>query len=536
MIFSKGAAAVITEKKEPQNSDVDSFWDLSGLVEKPKPKAPAGTVSNTSSHEISIDGHELKTEPIPPRSQVKKPEIQQGKVIEYDGTGAICHVKITSWPTKYTFYSSFVARAESLWRKKHAPCDPVGFFSYMPQYENMTIGQLAYYLYWRSLVRHGNYPPVDASYIILYLYEVINLPHMIGRETGAIMIALVWAAYREKYPYLDKYAGEWLCDYCLIYKVKPPLKIIAPFIADAAKNLSFPEMFMSANPSEEGAEFFVSCASYDYKKSKYYAANKAVFDEHIPAAALIGAKKFFSSSIYESLPAVRHTRDSFAGAIAGYPIKYKMEILYRSVSFNRTVKEALGSIVSLCENNVRAHLGIKSRFSKISLPDETVNAVNEYFDAVFPDRYKKKKHREDDEEYLKYYDSDSSGTASIENALKIENDAWQTALELDSENIEIEDARQKPEEAEVHEPLEDSDDDVYFALVKSLDAPFLAILCAALDGRFSEECKRRSVLPMEAERIINEKAYDITGDSVVENGEIIPDYYEELKAASSAEK
>ena len=97
-----------------------------------------------------------------------------------------------------------------------------------------------------------------------------------------------------------------------------------------------------------------------------------------------------------------------------------MEILYRSVSFNRTVKEALGSIVSFCENNVRAHLGIKSRFSKISLPDETVNAVNEYFDAVFPDRYKKKKHREDDEEYLKYYDSDSSGTASIENALKIE--------------------------------------------------------------------------------------------------------------------
>ena len=523
-------------KNDPKNSDADSFWDLSALVEKPKPKVPAGTVSDTSTQEVTIGGHELKTEPIPPRSQVKRSETPPGRVIEYDGTGAICHVKITSWPTKYTFYSSFVSRAESLWRKRNVPCEPVGFFSYMPQYENMTIGQLSYYLYWRSLVRHGNYPPVDASYIILYLYEVINLPHLIGRETGAIMIALVWAAYREKYPYLDKYAGEWLCDYCLIYRVKPPLKIIAPFIADAAKNLSFPEMFMSANPSEEGAEFFVSCASYDYKKSKYYAANKAVYDEHIPAAALIGAKKFFSSSIYESLPAVRHTRDSFAGAIASYPIKYKMEILYRSVSFNRTVKEALGSIVSLCENNVRAHLGIKSRFSKISLPDETVNAVNEYFDAVFPDRYNKKKPREDDEEYLKYYDADSSGTANIENALKIENDAWQTALELDSENIEFEVVEQKTEVTDVPEPFESNDDDEYSALVKSLEDNLRAILCAALNGRFSEECKRLSVLPPEAERIINEKAYDLTGDSVIEDGEIIPDYYEELKTAiSSAE-
>ena len=119
-------------KNDPKNSDADSFWDLSALVEKPKPKVPAGTVSDTSTQEVTIGGHELKTEPIPPRSQVKRSETPPGRVIEYDGTGAICHVKITSWPTKYTFYSSFVSRAESLWRKRNVPCEPVGFFSYMP--------------------------------------------------------------------------------------------------------------------------------------------------------------------------------------------------------------------------------------------------------------------------------------------------------------------------------------------------------------------------------------------------------------------
>lgn len=141
-------------------------------------------------------------------------------------------------------------------------------FAYTPQYDQLSQSQLDFYLYFRQLVRSGEYPTVDSSYIFLLLYEIINLPELIPAEKGAEMIARLWKAYRDTYPYLDKYIGEWLCDYCLIRHTAPPA-FVFDFCGEAIQKLSFPEFYedpQSGAFSSESVSRFSSC---DYKKAAF---------------------------------------------------------------------------------------------------------------------------------------------------------------------------------------------------------------------------------------------------------------------------
>ena len=496
----------------------DGFWNISSLVPQRTERVRRPSVTDTTTVLVDVDGAPARSgEAIPERKSVPERKDARSE-IEYEGVGAVRRVRISPWPTSYTFYSRFAAQAAALWRKKHAECDAVSFFSYMPQYEQMNKAQLQYYLYWRDLVRHGEYPPVDCSYVLLYLYEIINLPKLIPAPVGAKLIALVWAAYRGAYPYLDKYAGEWLCDYCMIYRTPVPTDIVAPFLSDAAPKLAFPE-FLS---KDGGADFelVASVSNYDYKKSKYYAPLATDFDAHIPAAAKAGCGALFSKDIYDAISPTRVVRDSFSGAVVCHEAKYRMEIMYRSPLKSRAVRDAVTSVIKLCENNIRAEKGIKSRFLKISLPDEAVRAVNAYFDAVYPNRHQKKKKDADSEEYMKLYEPSTVGTADIARAMKIENDAWQTAIELDGENIIYEDEA-PAEKSPV--TTEEFDGDVFSEFVLSLDKKLVPILKASLAAQ--------SIAPAEAERLINELSFDIIGDAVIEGGEVIPDYIDDIRSA-----
>jgi len=507
-------------------AEADKFWDISSLVPERKKSVPRTQNADTTTVLVDVDGAPAPTGEAIPLRKAAPTKTDDRRDIEYETDGAVCRVVISPWPTSYTFYSRFAAQAAALWRKKHAKCDAVSFFSYMPQYEQMTAAQLKYYLYWRDLVRHGEYPPVDCSYVLLYLYEIINLPKLIPAPVGAKLIALVWAAYRGAYPYLDKYAGEWLCDYCMIYNTPVPADIVAPFLSDAAPKLAFPEYLSK----DGGAAFCLvsSASTYDYRKSKYYEAFKDDFDKHIPAAAKAGCDALFEGGIYDSVPPMRVLRDSFSGAVVCCESKYKIAIMYRSPLKSRAVRDAVTSVMKLCENNVRAEKGIKSRFLKITLPSGAVSAVNAYFDAVYPNRNQKKKKDAESEEYMKLYEPSSVGTADIARAMKIESDAWQTAIELDGENIVFED--DAPTE-EVFAPDADCGGDGFDSFVSSLDAGLFSLLKAALDGKFTAACAAQNIAPAEAERLINEQSFDAVGDAVISGGEMIPDYIDDVRSA-----
>jgi hypothetical protein len=79
-------------------------------------------------------------------------------------------VRIYPWRSSFNFYERFCHIADALFARHGTPCHAVPFFSYMPQYDQMSRAQLDWYLYWRDCVRNGEYPDTDYSYIFLYLF------------------------------------------------------------------------------------------------------------------------------------------------------------------------------------------------------------------------------------------------------------------------------------------------------------------------------------------------------------------------------
>ena len=133
---------------------------------------------------------------------------------------------------------------------------------------------------------------------------------------------------------------------------------------------------------------------------------------------------------------------------------------------------------------------------------------------------------------MKLYEPRSVGKADIARAMQIENDAWQTAIDLDGENIVFEEVSSAEISAATEKTVETAHgDDEFSSFAASLDAGLFALLKAAASGRFASACAEKKIAPAEAERLINEISYDIVGDAVIDGGEVISDYADDIANA-----
>ena len=89
----------------------------------------------------------------------------------------------------------------------------VPFMSYWPTYDSMNKGQQAWYFYWRSQVRQGNYIDTDLSYIFVLIYELLIGTGWETPREGYEKLTRVWHAYRERFPALDRYLADWTFDF-----------------------------------------------------------------------------------------------------------------------------------------------------------------------------------------------------------------------------------------------------------------------------------------------------------------------------------
>lgn len=541
----------------PQSTDNnDRFWDISDMVPKKKfiSRAPA---SDTSAVTVDTgitrsDGGEKIPDSVISRTKAAP------QAVEYDIENKLVrHVKLMPWPTGFSFYSKFHRDAQKYFDVNGHECNYEYFFSYMPQYEQLSPAQLDYYLYWRSLVRKDIYPPADSSYIFLYLYEIINLPDLISPEKGAEALVKLWSAYRGKYRYLDKYIGEWLCDYCLIYNIPLP-KQSYEHISSAFSKLSLPEFYIDPASDDFSYSIISSLSSYDYKKSRFYTEHASEFDTHIPAAAMIAAKTILSGDLSKLNVTESHSlRDSFSGAIAYPKVKFKIEVTSYSLRRSREIHQMMTLAEKAAENELRSALGIKSRFATAGLDEDIMRAITAYFDTFYPVRRRKKKKQDDeDAPYMKYYAPRNVGTADVARALRIERDAWETAVLLEPEDVAHESPAGAPagdeaagsaggaqgarasafaEAARRPAPESSGGGDEMSEFFASLDQTLSFAVKAALDGEFAAFCRRHNIMELDAQRRINELSSEYIGDMLIDSDfTVIEDYKDEAVEAMTA--
>ena len=476
-----------TPSPSKKESDTDDFWDVESLLPpRPTRKTPPPPRQTPSAVEIELTprtSSEQTDRPVGDAPLTLRPRDEQGApdprpdprpapdprpdsavhyvpphkegeqptepLVDYVPDGVLLHrVKVYGWQSNYHYFDRFSKDAERFAAMK-APSEArkEPFFSYFPQYVQLNRRTAAWYLFWREHVRKGVYPDTDYAYVLLYLFELINLPAE-DRDTARQnrdLMAKVWIAYRRPFPRLDHYMCEWLCDYCLIHRLDAPIDLLAPALDEIIMESRLKEFYLSAavrlpSSRESGALdttletariLMRHCCQYDYRKSKFAEGeHKALFDRTIPAAVasvlplLLGenGQKPAITMLDSTL-----TRDAYTGALCAYDNKRRIEVSYTSFSRSHELRFLIGDMVKHVENRLRSWLGVRSRLSVMSLPIPLRDALDAYLNPLAPPKITVpvKKKEEPRPAYEALYDLPQKAV-STEDAAAIEAASWET--------------------------------------------------------------------------------------------------------------
>lgn len=467
----------------------------------------------------------------------------------YDCGGLLIrHVEIKPWGANVRFYERFAAEAELFHERTGAPCEAVSFFSYVPQYSKMNDKQQNFYLHVRDSIRRGEFIEAELSYLLLYVFEIINLPHKIPPETGVRLLSDIWLNYRDSHPRLDVFLCEWLADYCLIHQIPLPRRL-TPIIPQIVQRAQFKEIYLDLLP-DSGMETLARTllefsSDYDYRRSRYYKDHAEAYETHLPAAlaAALRLAQTEKRGIFSFEKKYRLTRDAYCGAVTPAEIKRRIDVEFHSFTRPIETREIITNLVKYAENQLRLTLKIKAKLGTGTVAENDIQAINAYFAPMMPEKKGTKAAAE--AEYLKFYEADTTGF-DFSAAAAIEQSSWDNTDRLTASEAAENAEKNTPAEGEKTAPNPP---------VQPTPAPFAseelspspngdaeptdradeaekACLRAAAEGNFRRFCRAQGYFAEDMASRINEIFLDLLGDIVLteENGDylLIEDYREDV--------
>ncbi len=517
---------------------LDAFWDIASLVPSQRPiralRKSTSTVEITDGSDNSDDVQNKLSDTVITRNvltSVADNGIAQAEVESYEPSNPLLHKVILYKATStYDFYVDFCREAAEYWDVVGTECDYCDFFSYSPQYDQLTPEQLAYYFWWRECLRNGSYIATNTCYINLLFFELINVEGKITPYDARELMIEVVVNYSDMLRgSLSKYI-KWICDFSLINKLSPSKKH-SRFLVKNAVTLKEYFVRVPQNDTRGWAQTLLEyCCSYDYRTSKFAKADAlAIFDEHV-LAALCKVVEYLSKDgkILSGLTFgdCKVTTKAFEGAICATKNRYTVEVRYCSFSRSHELRFLIGDVVKHCENRIRAYIFVKSKLTVYSLPRDIQAVIDEYFDTYLPKRSRSAPKKQEPQAYDALYDLPRK-ELDLSNAARIENESWETTKELveafDDQVLEpvvvIEEAPKLEDVANEGLSLADALGE-YADCVRSL-----------LRGDSSElaEMSRRLRKPKDAiVDIINQIAVEVIGDIIIDGDDsdysVVEDY------------
>ncbi|MBR5453847.1 MAG: TerB N-terminal domain-containing protein [Clostridia bacterium] len=547
----------------PQNKNdraaIDSFWDIESLLPKKKEKKQsAARIITPAEVDLPLRGSTDMPAPsvsgaIPPptgeNGETDGAPVTDRLLFSYCPDGAlITSVTVSCRQSGYNFYHRFLTDGERYLGESGSECEYIPFFSYIPQYSALTSKQLAYYLYLRDAVKRGETPRADISYLLLLIYEIINFPDHYPPSEGLTIMTHIWLSYRDSFSAIDKYLSEWMCDYCLLNRLSPPLDALDPILNKITEKASFKEFFLSGarDETEESSEPLAKAlerfaSSYNWRSSRFLTPeNRPLFKKHVPGAL---SYLLEHASLKGARPVLRTlSRDAYTASLSAHSVKMHMDIEYLSFTESIELGAVVTAAVKYTENRIRAHLGVKARLKLNPLPEDVSRILEEYFDSVLPlpsaaksvrpTRVSAASSAEEIPEYEKYYTPISTGFDPAR-AAEIEAQSWRVTEMLTPET-------DPPEETVVEVtlavPAKEADP------VQSGEelSPYKALWDALTEGEKKfiislQGGKRPSGIEADATAdSINEKAAELTSDILLEDSgdgyAVIEDYTEDAAA------
>ena len=523
--------------------DLGDFWDLSDLIPKkkkstaPQPfkqEIPLSEIRQPLADEQSHDDRTLTLSPANKACEESYEPIDNP---------LIRRVTVTARETGYSFYAQFRRNAEAYLDRHGEKCPYVPFFSYIPQYSQLSADQLAYYFYFRDALSRGETPKVDYSYFWLYVYEIINLPDLISPNEGVIRLCRAWRLYREQLPKIDKYMTVWLTDYCLLHRLPCPIGEIRDFLDAAMEHSDFKEFYLGGISSlnEDGtASLLAMLSDYHFDKSRYASGEFAeVFRRHMIGVMTEVFRVLFSDGrvVIDTAQSATIKREAFSGSLCSHNIKRTLTVEYLSFRAAKGLRDAVTAAVKYAENKLRSYLSIKSRLSVPRVDSILFEAVDRYFSTLFLQRESERRASERPA-YESLYEAESR-PLSFEGAEEIESRSWENARLLVPEEesmLDLTPAAEPLNSPALHSDSDDTEDRFdngdALARLSHADAVYLH---ATLIGDDDERKWVLSTLGMSEDALaerINLAFTEEIGDIVLEPTEdgyiVIEDYMDEV--------
>jgi len=544
-----------SEEQKRKKEELDRFWEIDALIpprrapryphdveaveiEAEQPDAlPKRETPLADTARIPARGDAPQPHFIPPHTPEEEKNRPQ-PLLEYMPDNALVRcVRIYGHKSNFRYYESFARDAERLYAIKGSECARVPFFSYVPQYTQMNRAQLEWYLWWREQARRGEYLDTDYSYVLLYVYELLNLSQATDPVDTQRRLCEVWLRYRSIFRQMDGYLPDWICDFCLIHRLPPPGPECGITLSAVMSHCTLKEFYLPRGGNDGYLLALLAfCSNYDYKKSKFYnESNAALFDKTV-----IGALKLVTERLSEdgklfshaNMDDSRMVREAYTGALCSHRIKRRIEVEYCSFSRSHELRFFITDVVKYTENRLRHVLGVRSRLSVYALPTSVRDLLDAYLQETLPQKTVKPKESLP-EEYEKLYDLPRA-ELSLSHAASIEQQSWETTERLveafgDAEEAEVVIAPTLPEEPKVRvKDAAVSDPGPWARYAAYLSA------CLVQDAGKRGQAVRASGLPEEVlADEINAQAADLLGDILLEEGEdgfaVIEEYRQTLE-------
>ena len=439
-----------------RSEEKDDFWDLDKLMPKKKSASlsPFVTKPTVSDYSVSLPDNEL----VDKAEEEKKAQerklnlnlsvpadcVTADDVVYYPENSLINRITVKKLKEKYDFYDSFRKAAILYYDCPGEKCEFAQFYSYMPQYSQLTKAQKSYYFYWRSEMRRSRFIKTDYSYVYLYVYEIINLPDIVAPEEGLKLLCRVWREYRADLPRIDMYFSIWVRDYCLVHGLPCPITEIQDFIFDVIRISDFKEYYFAnvGTTARDGVWSLIAYLSdYDWHKGFLSVTGAPSEDaEYLRKAEIYrtlleGSMRVILPSVWQACMIekekgnlVKISRSAFPNTLCTHSVKCKLEIEYYPLADATELRAGITSAVRYTENKLRALFGAKSRLSVKYIPLEYKELIDCYFDELVR-KSEASTRRKNLPEYEKQYDAPRE-KLSFAGADEIERLSWNTTMRL----------------------------------------------------------------------------------------------------------
>ena len=439
---------------------------------------------------------------------------------------------------EYHFYNAFREDAIRYISANVRECEYVPFFSYVPQYDQLSQNQLNYYLFWRECFKNGNYIKTDVSYVLLFAFELINLGAYVDVKRSQYLLVELWNVYHEMFPSIEAKLSAWICDFSLIHRLSVPENADFRIVKSERVLREFYISMPEDDPQKCVRSLIKYCSSYDYSTSKFAVGDKkALFDLHVFFSLIYVWKNYNDGKGFLSgFTCVNSSmsREAYTGALCCSQEKYRIDIEYSSFSRMNELRYFIGDMIKYAENKIRAALGVKSRLMVYSASPDLYKLIDEYFENALPSRSLAVKKKEEQHEYDVLYDIPKK-EFSLSDAKRIEEASWETTNELISAfEDEAEEEFAEHDVAEISkEELPCTDGVSELSLKEALGEAFAFVVAIKNGDRHlaDEEARKLGKIKESVVDYINDIAIEVIGDILIDgDGDDleIPECYRDL--------